>query len=125
MTRFLFALVAILGLQSVAHANNTVCAGVKVYYRFLQQDSGIMRMPASWSIFANLDSGKELNYSVSANAMPKYDIEFSEKNVVSGGAVSGPNIDETYTAKLTVKTQRGKELVSDEVTCRHTQRFLP
>ena len=35
--------------------------------------------------------------------MPKYDVEFTEKNVVSGGAVSGSNIDETYTAKLTVK----------------------
>ena len=70
MSRFLLVAIAVVSVHSVAFANNTVCAGSNTYYRFLQADSGIMHMPATWLIFATLGDGSRLNYTVNADALP-------------------------------------------------------
>jgi len=112
------------GIQSIALANDTVCAGTSVYYRYLQADSGIMRMPATVSVFATLEDGKTLNYTQNADARPEFKVEIKDKKTLFN---ANPNaaVYEVYSAQLSVNDSSGNVVVSDSVTCTHTQRFLP
>ena len=67
---------------SAAFANDTVCAGKKTYYRYLQADSGVSRTPATWSIRAELNGGNVVDYSVNADAMPAYTVDLSSERAI-------------------------------------------
>ena len=123
MARFFVFMLAVISIHSVASANDTVCAGPKVYYRYLQADSGIMRMPATWSIYATWDEGT-INHSQNADAQAKYDIQIQRKQTVLDQSGSA-HVEQIYKATLTVNRPDGRSIVSDEVTCTHEQKFLP
>lgn len=106
-----------------ALANNTVCSGPLVYYKTIQADSGIRRMPEFRTVFANLPSGKVLTYTENGDAMPKYDIALEPVRELVNEH-NGARSFEVYTAKITI-SKNGKKVVTDEVTCTHTIAFLP
>ena len=81
-------------------------------------------MPAKVSVVADLDDGTTLNYSENADAKPTYDLEFVNQKVICHSSANA-SVHRVYSAELTIKKPTGETLVSDVVTCTHSQTLSP